>query len=326
MPQNFEFCRRIARLRAFVPAALLVALVACDRGGAFTPDNSMTPQDADQGPLLADEANATEVIEVSEAATANASFSGGIPIGIAQQPLTYFGSRYNGSKLTLSPTQLRSALATVKSRGGKVVLMLVGPEQNFKNAAGNFDLAKWKARVDRFKNVDFDSYVNDGTVIGHFLIDEPNDPYNWNGKPVTPSTLEEMGRYSKQYWPNMATIVRVDPSYLSSNHRYIDAAWAQYLSRRGNVNDYIRRVVNDAQNRGLGLVVGLNLLKGGTPNGTKMTSSEVVTWGSALLSSSYPCAFISYTYGTYVSSGTLNSAMDQLRRKAESRSARSCRG
>jgi hypothetical protein len=48
--------------------------------------------------------------------------------------------------------------------------------------------------------------------------------------------------------------------------------------------------VADAQARGLGLVVGLNVLHGGTPTGTKMTPSQVVAWGSALLSSTYPCA------------------------------------
>jgi len=326
MLQSFKLSRRIARLRALVPAVLLVALVACDKGGAFTPENSMTPQDADQGPLLADEEAAAEVIQVADAAPASASFAGGIPIGIAQQPVTYFGSRYNGSKMTMSPNSVRSELSAIKSRGGKVVLMLVGSEEYFKTAGGNFDFGKWKARVDRFKNVDFDSYINDGTVIGHFLIDEPNDPFNWNGKPVSTSVLEEMGKYSKQLWPNMPTIVRVDPSYLRSDHRYIDAAWAQYLSRRGNANDYIRRVVSDAQKRGLGLVVGLNILKGGTPNGTKMTASEIESWGSALLSSTYPCAFISYTYGSYVTSGSLNNAMDALRRKAQNRSNRSCRG
>jgi hypothetical protein len=140
------------------------------------------------------------------------------------------------------------------------------------------------------------------------------------------STVEEMAKYSKSLWPTMATIVRAEPKHMGDNHRYLDAAWAQYLSRRGNVNEYIKDVVGDAQRKGLALVVGMNVLKGGSPNGTKMTASEVENWGSALLSSSYPCAFINWEYqGDYFSSSGIRSAMSALRRKAESRSTKSCK-
>ena len=101
----------------------------------------------------------------------------------------------------------------------------------------------------------------------------------------------------------MPTVVRVAPSYLSNDHKYLDAAWAQYLWRRGDVKKYIAESVSDAQQRGLGLVVGLNVLHGGSPTGTKMTASEIEEFGSALLSSSYPCAFLSWKYESgYVSS------------------------
>ncbi|MCI0410356.1 MAG: hypothetical protein L0191_17640, partial [Acidobacteria bacterium] len=221
---------------------------------------------------------------------------------------------------------LLQELAAIKARGGKVVLAISGSPRYYMSD-GHFSLSKWKERVSRFKGVNFSSYIKDGTVIGHYMIDEPNDPANWGGQPVSPSTLEEMARYSKQLWPDMATVVRVDPSYLASNHRYLDAAWAQYLSRRGDVNTYIRSVTSEAQRKGLALVVGLNVLKGGKPNGTQMTASEVESWGSALLSSSYPCAFISWKYTSdYMSSSSIKSAMDALRRKAENRSDKSCRG
>jgi hypothetical protein len=186
-------------------------------------------------------------------------------------------------------------------------------------------MGKWKGRVNRFKGINIASYINDGTVVGHMLIDEPNDASNWNGKPVSPSTVEEMARYSKQLWPNLPTVVRVQPSYLLTNHRYLDAAWAQYLSRRGDVKKYIAQNVSDAQKRGLGLVVGLNVLKGGNPNGTKMSASEVEYYGSALLSSTYPCAFLSWKYEyDYVSS--VGNALDRLRAKAQNRPNKSCRG
>jgi hypothetical protein len=225
-----------------------------------------------------------------------------------------------------SPGLLLEELTTIRSRGGKTALMFAGNERHYKDG-GRFSLAKWKARIDRFKGVNFTAFIEDGTVIGHYMIDEPNDPANWDGQPVPPSVLEEMARYSKQIWPNLPTIVRVEPDYLADNHQYLDAAWAQYLSRKGAADDFIRSNVAAAQKRGLGLIVGLNVLKGGTPNGTRMTASQLESWGSALLSSTYPCAFISWTYDAgYLSTGGVSGAMDALRRQAQSRSVRTCRG
>jgi hypothetical protein len=301
-----------------VTAALILALIGCDSSESLDPGSGITPD--------AITPDAIDQVAVAEPALASASFAGGIPIGMASQPLTAFGGRFNGAKLTVGPGQIMEALSAVRSRGGKVALMLAGNPRYYRDGDGHFSLSKWKARVDRFKGINFASYVSDGTIIGHFLLDEPNDPSNWSGRPVPASMVEDMAQHSKQLWSGMPTIVRVEPSYLGGNHRYLDAAWAQYLSRRGDVNDYIRRNVADAQQRGLGLVVGMNVIDGGTPNGSRMTASEVEAWGSALLSSSYPCAFISWTYSSdYLESSAVRSAMDALRRKAENRGTRSCR-
>ena len=308
MTYTFKLSRRIARLRAPLFAALVLALSGCDGADSFNPD---VPETGDQ-----DSADGT---------LASAAFAGGIPIGFFAQPTSEFGSRYNGGHQNISPNLLLDELAAIKNRGGKVVLSLSGSPKYYVED-GHFSLSKWKERVDRYKGIDFTSYAKDGTIIGHYMIDEPNDPANWDGRPVSPAVLEEMGRYSKQLWPDLPTIVRVEPNYLDRDHRYIDAAWAQYLSRKGADDDYIRRNVAEAQERGLALIVGLNVLKGGTPNGTKVTASQLESWGSTLLGSSYPCAFISWEYDAgYVSSGGIQDAMDALRRQAQNRSTRTCR-
>jgi hypothetical protein len=321
MTHSFKLSRRIARFRVPVFAAI-IALVGCNSTDSVSPDNTM--------PLgTGDSPAATPVAPVS-APLFSSSFAGGIPIGTFAQPISAFGSRFNGAMVNIWPGSLTSALSDIRSRGGKVVLMFAGSEQYYKDASGHFSITKWKARVDRFRKVNFSSYVNDGTIIAHYLIDEPHDPYNWHGVPVSPSTIEEMARYSKSIWPNMPTVVREQPSYLakwSGSYRYLDGAWAQYLSRMGSASDYIRYNVAQAQKKGLALIVGLNFMRGGNPNGTAMNASEVENFGSALLSSSYPCAFLSYQYNSsYLSNSSIKSAMDMLRRKAENRSTRSCRG
>jgi hypothetical protein len=335
MSHRFKLSRRIARLRAPVLTLSLAALFGCDNADSFNPDSSLQPDAADEialDPLAGlDEATpiAEDEISFTPAETlvdASASFAGGIPIGVSSQPTSSFGSRYNGALLNIWPAYLKRELEQIKRRGGKVVLTFSGNHRHYVDGRGHFSLSKWKDRVANFRSVNFSSYIKDGTIIGHYLIDEPNDASNFGGKAVSPGTVEEMAKYSKSLWPDLPTIVRAAPDYMNDNHRYLDAAWAQYLYRRGNVRDYIRKQISAAQKRGLALVVGLNVLHGGSPNGSKMTANEIREWGSELLESSYPCAFISWQHNSYLSSGDVERAMSDLRRKAENRGSKSCRG
>jgi hypothetical protein len=313
MAQTFELVSWTGRLRAALLTGVFL-VSACNATDSFVPDASTPP--------------ATSDIPAVDEPSFSTSYAGGMPIGVFHQPTSYYGTIYNGALRNIWPSELRTELSAIRSRGGKVMLNLVGAEGNYKTN-GKFDFGKWKARIDRFKNVDFSSFINDGTIIGNFLIDEPNDPYNWGGKAIPYSTLEAMSQYSKSRWPNMATVIRAEATWMakySGTYKYTDATWAQYLSRRGNVNDYIRNSVAAAQKKGLALVIGLNVLRGGNPNGTAMNASELKTYGSALLNSSYPCAFLSWRYtSSYLSSSSIRDAMKYLRYKAQNRGFKSCR-
>jgi hypothetical protein len=330
MSLTLKLARRAARFRAIIVASVLLGASACDgdRLGPVDTDGvptaTLDEQSYSTTETLADPQTGPSTEELS----ATVSFAGGIPIGTFAQPNSAFGPLYNGAMRTLKPWELLVNLAAIRARGGRVVLMFAGNDRHYRDGSGHFDFNKWKARIDRFRRINFSSYINDGTIIGHYLLDEPNDPTNWNGRAVPASTVEEMAKYSKQIWPNLTTIVRTESTYLakwSGTYRYLDAAWAQYLHRRGDVDGFLSRNVADAKRKGLALVVGLNILKGG-PNRTKMTASQVQSWGSALLSSSYPCAFISWQYdASYLSSSSIKEAMSVLRSKAQNRSSKSCR-
>ncbi|HZN97786.1 MAG TPA: hypothetical protein VFB61_08660 [Gemmatimonadales bacterium] len=313
-----KYAHWMARLRAPVVSSLVFALFGCNSTDTLTPESS-TPSD-----------DTPEVLTVDDGMQAALTYRGGIPFGAFALPTSSFGSIYNGALQNRWPEYLLSELKNIKARGGKVVLMFAGWEGHYKDRYGHFDFGKWKARVNRFRNVNFSSYVRDGTIIGHYLIDEPQDPYNWNGRPIPQSTVEAMAQYSKSLWPSMTTVVRAEPTWLrkwSGSYRALDAAWAQYTARRGSVTTYINGQVNDARAKGLGLIVGLNLLHGGNPNLTPMNATEVANYGSALLASSYPCAFISWKYSsTYLSSSSIRSAMQKLSSRAANRATKSCRG
>ena len=221
-----------------------------------------------------------------------------------------------------------TAVGAVQLARKPVVVSFAGNERHFKTD-GYFDLAKWKSRINRYRNVNFSSYIKDGTIVGHYLIDEPNDADNWNGETIAPSVVEEMARYSKQLWPGMVTIVRVQPGYLgtfSGDFRYLDAAWAQYVARKGDPDDYLRQNVADAQKKGLGLVVGLNISKGSATK-SELSAKEIESWGSAMLASTYPCGFISWQYDeAYVERADIAQALSLLSEKARNRPTTSCRG
>jgi hypothetical protein len=84
-----------------------------------------------------------------------------------------------------------------------------------------FGLTLWKQRVDRFRGLDPQSYIDDGTIAGHFLLDEADDKSNWNGKIVPVELVEQLAAYSKGIWPTMPAIIRASTSYLANLPRQI---------------------------------------------------------------------------------------------------------
>lgn len=258
-----------------------------------------------------------------------------MPFGLFAAPTDQLGSDFNVTLINarnwlpqwLPPRTLPAELAAIKSRGGKVILSLAGGHPHYVDENGHFSMTKWKERVNSFKSIAISSYITDGTVVGHLIIDEPNDSANWGGIPVSPATVEEMARYSKQLWPSMATLVRVESTYLaqwSGTYRYLDAAWAQYVSRKGDPKEFITRNVADAKKKGLALITGLNIRKGDFSQ--PMSPTLIRSAGSALMSSWYPCVFISWKYDVeYLATPGVRDALRYLRAKALKRPYKSCR-
>jgi hypothetical protein len=217
----------------------------------------------------------------------------------------------------------------------RVLLNLTGSERYLSDGKG-FSFDKWKARVDQFRNADIASYIADGTIVGHFIMDEPDDPSNWGGKTVPLADIDLIAKYSKEIWPTLPTVVRVTPGWLKGYHfQYLDAAWAQYLDRFGPLEPYIATNLRDAKEAGLALVGGLNVLNGGSKNsgipGHKagkfaMSANEIRTWGSAMLAQPYFCAYIMWEYErNYFSRPDIKAAMAELSQQAKAHPQQSCR-
>ena len=316
-----------AGLRSLAALAILCGACADDSTGPSSPaDATLAP---------------AESIDPAAAVLDTRSSRPGIVFASFSMSNAYLDNVHTGwmSGGALDPSNILSNLSGARAKGGRVVVKLSkGRDRYVKNADGTFSLAKWKALVGRYKNVNLRPYITDGTIIGHYLIDEPHRAVRWGGKVISQKTLEEMARFSKQIWPEMTTIVRVAPSWLASTsltYKYVDAGWTQYTAKKGDAAKWVASETAAAKRKGLGLVVGLNVLDGGngsskiagfTKGKWAMSASEIRTYGSAMLGQSHACAFFNWTHNTtYYGRSDIRSAMADVSAKARSHAKTSCR-
>jgi len=265
----------------------------------------------------------------------------GIAFGTYNMPTSYLDSIHTGSMLggPLSPSNIVSVLTATRSKGARLVLKLCkGRDSYVKNADGTFSFTKWKALIDQYRSVNLEPFISDGTILGHFLIDEPHRTVKWGGKIIPQSTIEAMAAYSKEIWPAMPTLVRVVPSWLATapvTYRHLDAGWLQYAAGKGEVTQLATAEVAAAKGLGLGLVVGVNLLNGGDGSSKmpgsrageyEMTATELRKYGTALLNQSYACGFYMWNHDLdYYERSDMKTAMAELSVTAKAHAKTSCR-
>ena len=239
----------------------------------------------------------------------------------------------------LDPSTFLNDLSAARAKGGRVFVKLSkGKDHYIKNADGTFSLSKWKSLVGRYKSVNFGQYIKDGTIIAHYLIDEPHRPERWGGNGISHKTLEEMARFSKELWPDLTTVVRVAPSWLagaSFQWTYVDAGWTQYRATHGDAARWVASETAAAEREGLGLVVGLNVHNGGDgSSGIRgydrskwaMSATEIRRYGAAMLGSSRACAFVYWTWDAgFYGRSDIRSAMAEVSSKAKAHVRTSCR-
>lgn len=259
----------------------------------------------------------------------------GIPFGPWHLPMTEYGS-FSGAVRGLHRDHPVEDLEHARRTGTRVLLAMAGSESAYQDENGHFSLAKWKQRVDRFKHVDMSSYVADGTIIGHLIMDEPEDPTNWNGKLVTQAEIEEMARYSKELWPSMAAIIRAWPRYLKGySFKHLDAEWAQYHIRFGDINAFIQSNVSDAKASNLALIMSVNLLAGGGEDEGlfgyhhqryALNARQLRTWANKIMDEPYICAMLDWQYEErYFAREDVKSVFKELAERARTRPKKLCR-
>jgi hypothetical protein len=265
----------------------------------------------------------------------------GIPFGEAGVSPGQFHPPRTGALLPVSRTTVGSVLKAARAAKLRLVLNLAGSGNHYRNPDGTFNFDAWKARIDRYRDVDFAPYVEEGLILGHFLIDEPGADQTWGGQEVSHAIIEEMARYSKSIWSTLPTIVRARPEWLlggDTGYESLDIAWAQWAGPRSasSPEQFRDENVALAKRLGLGLIVGLNYLDGGDgssgirgtaphPDWWQMSPAEVVRVGTVLASTPYACAFLSWRYDPgFEGRPEVRAALDSIARVASVRGGTSC--
>jgi hypothetical protein len=339
-------------LRTLRVLPVVVVLAACDaerslpsapdplESGAPAPPTDLPTPDVPTPDIPTPDIPATD-IPATDLALDTRSDRPGIVFGTFNMRNDYLNNVHTGwmNGGPLDPSNILSWLSGARAKGGRVVIKLCkGRDSYVKNADGTFSLSKWKSLVGRYRNVNLGPYINDGTIIGHFLIDEPHRASRWGGKVISQKTLEEMAAYSKQLWPQMTTLVRVAPSWLRSSsmtYRHLDAGWTQYTAGKGNPATWVAAEASAARAKGLGLVVGLNVINGGDGSSGihgdgkrywSMSANEIRNYGYTMLSQGLACAFFNWQHDTgYYNLASIRSAMADVSSRAKQHAKTSCR-
>jgi len=253
----------------------------------------------------------------------------GLPFGPWHLTDDQFHWPYSGTVRGPHPTDVITTLEAARRAGFRVVFRLARGRKRSSNPDGSFNLALWKREVDRFRGVDFAPYVADGTLLGHFLFDEPHDPTNWNGRPVPYAVIESTAAYSKSLWPTLPTVIGAPPTFLSGGMPWVnlDFAETQYRPKKGEVGLWLSREVAAARQARLGVLLSINVLAGGDRN-EPLTAEQLRAAGLALAPAPDACALFMWKYDkddpSYFARADVRAAVDTIARVAAARTPAPC--
>jgi hypothetical protein len=231
--------------------------------------------------------------------------------------------------MTAGAGTLIQTLNAAQSAHARITVRVTGGNANFMtNNDSIFSLSKWEMAFNADTALDMRPYLRDGTLIGHFAIDEPFAAFYHN---MSGALLEQMCQYQKRFpkWRSVPCLVRALNTQLYDNrpaggYQYVDAGWAQIddhayvppATYNGSMRAYFDSNLVKGRRAGLGLMYGFNLLNGGksvascpspdSQNQCAMTATEVRAVADTL-------AMIGSNQGCGVNGWQVSSSADSAR-------------
>ena len=231
-----------------------------------------------------------------------------------------------------SADSLVAQINAARAKKQRLVVAMTGGGTDRYTTDGQFDMAKWKAVMNTYKQSALKktvaAAVSDGTIIGNLLIDEP-ETAGW-GTVLTKPMIDQMAAYVKSIFPTLPVGVNHGPPGYTwrSWERYtrVDYAVYQYAHwvTNGDVVAWRDAVLAQAALDGVKTGLSLNILNGGAQDrdgtydctgpdqgglGTRfpncwMTPDQLRTWGLALTPNA--CVMLMWQFDTTYMSNSAN--------------------
>lgn len=213
---------------------------------------------------------------------------------------------------------VNTLLPLVEASGMKVTLRLTAWNDHLATN-GNFDIGKWKEDLAVWKDSGVQTYIDNGTLIGHMMLD---DILTFPGADPAAADIDEMARYSQELLPGLMTFVRnratTMPVPTNGAYTYLDAVVNQYEVLHGDVETYAVAEAAAAEQLNVGIINGLNIADGGDGSSGKagwrtgffaMSATEIQHYSAVLLNVPNVIMFLLWEYDSQErwSDGTLGS-------------------
>ncbi len=156
------------------------------------------------------------------------------------------GWPFSVSRYGFDPDELEIA----RANDFHILAALTGGHSRFTDTDGCFSLEMWRAAFDRWEPASIQPYVDDGTIVGLYAIDEPHDWGNSCGPTYT--DLNAMCQHVHERLPNLACGFNTAPEWLEqglneTDFGEVDYLFTQYNLRQGNIHHWVERQFDHAR-------------------------------------------------------------------------------
>ena len=342
-------CAKSHARKAWRP--LVLALLAVLLGGSCSSDEGGPLAPSDPADVTTRDTAAADSL-APQLAVAYAGLPYG-PFGLWDIDAVNWGPKpFTGSHNYINAEGIVRQINAARALGQRLVIAMTGGSSKEYTTNGQFDLAKWKNKMNTYKTATIRNAVAagvaDGTIIGNTLIDEP-ETRQW-GSILTKGMIDQMAAYAKSIFTTLPVGVNHGPPAYkwrsAERYKLVDYVLYQYAHyvTSGNVAAWRDAVLARARYEGVTPALSLNIINGGvqdrdgtwdctgsgqagrgtrTPN-CRTTASQLLSWGKAL--APYGCFLTMWRYdGANMSKVANQDAFKNIAAVVASKPHRSCR-
>jgi len=222
----------------------------------------------------------TSVVTLARTSSSGTTGAIGIPFGPASlwqsnTMETVGTSAFSASIEGTTASSIVALLGAAKASHQRLVLNMTGGAHDLYLTDGVFDMGKWKAKMDTYRNSTIQAAVAgavaDGTILGNSVMDEPQvhglgDGNTWG--PVgtmTKARVDSMCGYVKAMFPTMPVgVVHQHNAFEPTNSYYVcEFTVDAYSTRFGSVTTFRDEGLAMAARDNMGIIFSMNILNGG---------------------------------------------------------------